>query len=409
MEKKPKTEVQKDEKSTKVVNQQVERLDDMDDMDDMEDNEPNNEPNETVASKSEQSVVVKKSSGGLSLVLSLVSLAAVGYLFYQHWQANKQSNNQVTSPAVIQQLQDSDQVLSTDLKNAQVDINRVKQQTAQITVVEQQLKQLNEQFNDFKNSQQQISSVGTESQFDNSQNELALADIQLKLTDQARIIAELQATPLITAVPQATPEDLRSDSYQQIEKNAATQVLLTADVLLSTHRLPQAIAALDNYLKVSSLKPVDKNNLQRLLGQMQQIDVPDLALIDQQLQALQTSVNDLQVSTQQAASDEPKWYERFVSVQKIETDSSISSTAQLIAFKTELNRLLYQAKLYLMLSDQVGWQSSLSAVSQWVKQEMPEHNELSNRIMSLADQTVVAVIPSEVNIASVIDAMNGLR
>jgi hypothetical protein len=310
---------------------------------------------------------------------------------------------------VIQQLQDSDQVLSTDLKNAQVDINRVKQQTAQITVVEQQLKQLNEQFNDFKNSQQQISSVGTESQFDNSQNELALADIQLKLTDQARIIAELQATPLITAVPQATPEDLRSDSYQQIEKNAATQVLLTADVLLSTHRLPQAIAALDNYLKVSSLKPVDKNNLLRLLGQMQQIDVPDLAQLSQQLQTLQSSVNDLQVSTQQAASDEPKWYERFVSVQKIETDSSISSTAQLIAFKTELNRLLYQAKLYLMLSDQAGWQSSLSAASQWVKQEMPEHVELSNRIMSLAAQTVVAVIPSEVNIASVIDAMNGLR
>lgn len=402
MEKKPKTEVQADENSTELINEHSEHAENPDD-------QQANEATESAVTQAEQSVVVKKSSGGLSLVLSLVSLAAAGYLFYQHWQGNKQTSMQVTSPAVIQQLQDSDQVLSTDLQNTQVDIRQLKQQAAQLTVVEQQLKQLTEQVTTLKNSQQDTNQVGTESLFDNSQNELALAEIQLKLTDQARLIAELQATPSITDGPQATPEDLRSDSYEQIEKNAATQVLLTADVLLSTHRLPQAIAALDNYLKVSSLKPVDKNNLLRLLGQMQQIDVPDLGQLSQQLEALKSTVNELQVPTQQAASDEPQWYERFVSVKKIETDSSISSTAQLIAFKTELNRLLYQAKLYLLLSDQAGWQSSLSAASQWVKQEMPAQGELSNRLMSLADQTVVAVIPSEVNIVSVIDALNGLR
>ncbi len=402
MEKEPKTEAPEDENSTEHVNDQSEHADNPEDLE-------ANESTESTASKAEQSVVVNKSSSGLSLLLSLLALTGVGYLFYQHWQDKKQTANQVTSPAVIQQLQDSDQVLSTDLQNALVDINQIKQQNAQIAVIDQQLQQLTEQLTALKGSQQDTSQVATESLFDNSQNELALAEIQLKLTDQARIIAELQATPSTAEGTQVMADDLRSDSYQQIEKNAATQVLLTADVLLSTHRLPQAIAALDNYLKVSSLKPVDKNNLLRLLGQMKQIDVPDLLLIDQQLQALQSSVNDLQVSTQQAASDEPKWYERFISVQKIETDNNISSTAQLIAFKTELNRLLYQAKLYLMLSDQAGWQSSLSAASQWVKQEMPEHVELSNRIMSLAAQTVVAVIPSEVNIASVIDALNGLR
>ena len=147
----------------------------------------------------------------------------------------------------------------------------------------------------------------------------------------------------------------------------------------------------------------------RLETELQQIDQPDLEQIDQQLQALKLTVNELQVSTEAAVDEEPKWYERFVSVKKIETDNSISSTAQMVAFKTELNRLLYQAKLYLMLNDQAGWQSSLNAAAKWAKDGMPENHELSALVNNLANQKVVAEIPNQVNVATVIDDLKGLR
>ncbi|VAW45715.1 hypothetical protein MNBD_GAMMA02-311, partial [hydrothermal vent metagenome] len=315
MDKEPKVETTEDEISTEIENHA--------------------NKNHAVESTEVPPVVAKRSSSGLSLLMSLLALAGVGYLFYKDWQNNGQATNTSVSPALIQQLKDSDQVLSTDLQNVQVDINRVKQQTTQITDIEQQLKQLSDQFVGLENSQQNTlqstKQDGADSQFDNSSNELALARLQQQITNQAQTITELQSTPAVVAGTQSSAPGMLSDTYEQIEKNAAIQVLLTTDVLLSTHRLPQAIAALDNYLKVSGLKSVDKNKLLHLQSELQQIKQPDLEQIDQQLQALKSSVHALQVSTQAAAKDEPKWYERFVSVKKIETESSISSTAQMVA------------------------------------------------------------------------------
>jgi len=399
MAKKPKNESTGDENLTEVENQANKNHD-------LE----NNQNIDVVENSAEQPVVVKKSSGGLSLLISLLALAGVVYLFYQDWLNNSQTTNNGVSPAVIQQLQDSAQVLSADLQNVQVDINGIKQQSSQITAVEQQLKQLSEQLdtleNVAQNTQQGSNLTDTDNQFDNSANELALARLQQQLTDQAQTIGVLQSKPSAIGSPSSSGQ---TDNLAHIEKSAAIQVLLTTDVLLSTHRIPQALAALDNYLKVSSLKTTDKNKILRLLNQLQQIEQPDLEQIDQQLQALKTTVHALQVSTETNDSDETKWYERFVSVKKIETESNISSTAQMVTFKTELNRLLYQAKLYLMLSDQVGWQSSLNAAAKWVKDEMPENKALSSRITALADQAIVADIPKQLDVAAVIDELSGLR
>ena len=396
MEKEPKNKTKAVKSSNKIIQQDVENPDDLN----------NNDAAETVVNIDAQPVVVKKSSAVLSLMLSLLALAGVGYLSYKDWQNSKQTTNKAASPAVIQQLQDSDQVLSTDLQNLQVDINQVKQQTA---AVEQQLKQLTEQLTGLKGSQQESNLLGTDNQFDNSGNETLLAELQQQITEQAVTIKNLQTITTSAVNMQTGAFDKQTATDDQIEKNAAIQVLLTTDVLLTTHRLPQAISTLDNYLKVSSLKAVEKNKIIRLVNQLQQIDAPDVELIEQQLQGLKSTVNDLQVATQKAASDAPKWYERFVSVKKIETENSISSTAQMVAFKTELNRLLYQAQLYLMLNDQNGWQSSLNAAMQWVKDELPENNELAAGIAALANQQVVADIPNQVNITTVIEDLKGLR
>lgn len=395
MDKKDKTENPEAQSNSEIIEQDAEETE-------------NSTAEETVENAATEPAMVKKSAAKLSLLLSLLAVAAVAYLYYQDWQSKQQQTSDVISPEAVQKLQDSDQRLNTEVQNLQNDINQIKQQNTDIETLKQQLEQLTAQFNAFKNQQQQNSSAGSESTFDNSQHESELAEIKLQLRNQARLIAGLQATPSNDQATETKAEELRAEAYEQITKNAATQVLLTTDVLLSTHHVTQAIDALDGYLKVSSLKPVDKNKLLQLLSQLQQIELPDHAQISQQLQALKSTVNALQITTQQSTDEAPKWYERLVSVKKIETESSISSTAQLVSFKTELNRLLYQANLYLMLHDQSGWRSSLKAAVQWVNDEMPEQPELVDSITALMNQSVVAEIPSQVDVSALIAALNRL-
>ncbi len=363
---------------------------------------------------------VKKSSGGLSLILSLLALIGVGYLLYQDWQSNE---NQGSLAQVQQLAQDSD-LLSTDIEKIKGEVNQFKLQTAKINANEEQLQNLSDQFNTYqanqsdkeKNSLINADTSGNqtdmvvEKKFDNSENERALLQLQQQLTQQAKVISELQSKPVLPATNSAVAHDSsKDDNFEKIEKNTAVQVLLAADMLVNTHRIPQAINTLENYLKVSGLEGGNKRKIKRVLDQLLQVDEPDIKEIDQQLQALKSIINHLQVSTQENTEEEPQWYEKFVSVKKIETDSSLNSTAKLVAFKTELSRLLYQARLYLMLNDQDGWQSSLTEAESWVKGEMPENKSLADRIKALANQVVVAQIPSQLDIPALIDQLNGLR
>jgi len=348
-------------------------------------------------------------------MISLLALAGVAYLLFKDWQDNKQTNDTLISPAAIQQLKDSNQVLSTDIKNIQVEVKRVEQKTAQISGFEQKILQLSNQITEIENlsndaiENNQSGLKAANNPFDNSDNERALAVLQKQIADQAKVISDLQSVPLATAEKQVIAHDLLSDNHDQIEKNAAIQVLLKTDVLLMTHRLPQAIVALNNYLKVSGLKPADKNKISRLLDQLKKIDQPDLKNINQQLMVLKSTINDLQVPTETLSNDESKWYDSFVSVKKIDTENNINSTAQMVAFKTELNRMVYQAQLFLMLSDQSGWRSSLKAAAQLIVKEMPENNELAADIKALSEQFVVAVIPQQVSITTLVDQLKGLR
>lgn len=345
-----------------------------------------------------------KSSAGLSLWLSLLAIVGVAFLYYLHWTANSAGADSAVSADVIQQLQDSDQVLKTDLNNAQVDFNRVKQQAKQITAIEKQMDELSKQLSTLKNTGNQPSTT----QFDNSDNESLLAQLQQQLAQQNKAITALQSAATNNTI-QGLGNDVMTGNFNQIEKNTAIQVLLSVDVLLNTHRLPQAITALDNYLKISRLKPLDKNKVLQLLNQLQQVEQPDLSTIKNQLKALNTAVQELQLSTQDLIDEEPQWYERFVSVKKIETESKISSTAQMVTFKTELSRLLYQAQLYLMLKDQSGWKNSLNSAAQWVKAELPENEPLFDQIKNLSKQTVIAAVPDDLNVAAVIEDLNGQR
>ena len=371
--------------------------------------------NEQVADK-----VVKKSSGALSILLSLLALTGVGYLFYKDWQ---NSNTEVSLPK-IQQLTEDNELLNTGIERISADVSKLKLQTAKINANEVQLQKLSEQFSAYQSNQSNTeesaiintetsgnhTGMNIEKKFDNSENERALLQLQQQLTQQAQVISELQSRPELPLTNSVVAHDSsKDDNFEKIETNTAVQILLATDMLVNTHRIPQAITTLDNYLKTSGLKNENKNKIQRVLDQLMQVEEPNIKAIDQQLQALKTTINNLQIPTQEKSAEESQWYEKFVSVKKIATDSSLNSTAKLVAFKTELSRLLYQARLYLMLNDQDGWQNSLSEAESWVKVEMPENSDLADRIKALGNQIVVAQIPSQINITTLIDQLSGLR
>ncbi len=368
--------------------------------------------NEQVADK-----VVKKSSGALSILLSLLALTGVGYLFYKDWQ---NSNTEVSLPK-IQQLTEDNELLNTGIERISADVSKLKLQTAKINANEVQLQKLSEQFSAYQSNTEESAIINTETsgsqtgmntekKFDNSENERALLQLQQQLTQQAQVISELQSRPELPLTNSVVAHDSsKDDNFEKIETNTAVQILLATDMLVNTHRIPQAITTLDNYLKTSGLKNENKNKIQRVLDQLMQVEEPNIKAIDQQLQALKTTINNLQIPTQEKSAEESQWYEKFVSVKKIATDSSLNSTAKLVAFKTELSRLLYQARLYLMLNDQDGWQNSLSEAESWVKVEMPENSDLADRIKALGNQIVVAQIPSQINITTLIDQLSGLR
>ena len=83
-----------------------------------------------VSHKSE--VVVKKSGAGFSLLVALIALLATAYLYYQNWYKSTAANPQNNPAVVIKTLQDTVQVLRTDLNKTAVDLTNATQQLSSL-------------------------------------------------------------------------------------------------------------------------------------------------------------------------------------------------------------------------------------------------------------------------------------
>ncbi len=345
-----------------------------------------------VQDPSEPTVVVKKSGGALSLLLSIVALGVAGYLFYQDWQGSDSTTTSASVLPEIQQLQQANQSLAAQLSQAKSETQQLKEQ---LTSLQQSLSEVRELAGQ--------KSVQT-SVFDNSENERLLQQLAQQLADQAQSTSALQRQ--ITSLPtDAGMQQLSPEMLIQLQNAAAAQTLLTTQTLLDTGQVAAAGQGLDRYLQTANLGTNLGQRLQRLSERIQMINVPDAEPLRQELQALSLAVKGLELPTVET-DDDSQWYDRFISVKKISDDSALNSSVQLMELKVQLDRLLYQAGLNLTMQQQEGWQSSLHQAANLLQQQLPQQ-ALVKQLNDLASEQVRVVVPADLGIGALVNELKG--
>jgi len=353
----------------------------------------------------EQPVLPQKSGSKLSLLFSLLALSGTAYLYYQNWQTGVSGLSDISLK--IQSLEDESKVLRTDLYNTQEDVRKlttqVSNQLPEIAATVQQLKE--------SRTSEPLDTIG----FDNSANEKALLDISRQLSEQSKIINTLQSQIAVQVSTPVAKDALAVEPVNDVfrQNQMALQTLWATQVLLDTHRIPKAIATLQNYLDVAKLESPMNAAIMQLKQQLQQLDLPQVEQLKQQLDEIRMAVNALQLITktnqQTSADSQSSWYDRFISVKKIDEDNGVQSSTELILLKTNINRNLYEAGLYLVLQDQQAWQLSLKESASQLKQHMPKQSELIETIQNLAQQKVSVELPDQIDVQSMIDQLKGMK
>ncbi len=336
-------------------------------------------------------VVVKKSSGFFSILLSLVALGLAAFTFYQQWHtpAAVNSSNEIRS------LEQQVQMLTDDLQ-AQ---NNQQQNTAkQVVELTQQNQRINGQLKSLGDSEDQAA-------FDNSDNEKALQQLTQQLNKQQNLITQLQTGS--NNQPAIAHEELVLDEVA-IQKSIAVKVLIQAQMLVDLQNIDQAVDVLEKFLLVTTLDANWKNKLRRLVNVLKQVELPDISSLRAELNRIDQMVGSIVLETVEP-NVESRWYDRFVSIRKIDDEANIESSAALIELKSLMQRKLYEARLFLNLQEQNGWENSLLEVAKLIKDNVPKQVDLLGAIESLSQLSLVANIPERFDTESLISELTGLR
>ena len=138
--------------------------------------------------------------------------------------------------------------------------------------------------------------------------------------------------------------------------------------------------------------------------------MPDIEQLTEELTQLKTLISDLQIPTEKPVTEQTHWYDRFISVKKISTDSSgLANSAFLEILKSQLNNHLLQAELALAMQNQSSWHLQLQAAAKLLAQQLSEQAALAEQIQQLAEATISPVVPESLDIQGLITELKGLR
>jgi hypothetical protein len=350
---------------------------------------------------------VQKRGGGLSLLVALIALGGTGYLYYQQWQ-NPPAAAQDSAGEQLQPLKDADAVLETRLNNIKVDVDRL---LAEMAVANQQLQsqasQLAQGVTDSNISEQPV--------FDNSANQAALDQLNEQLSSQARRISQLQQqltaqqnTPVQTVGDVAMPVPDHTLFWQQ---QAAMGVLDQVALAKLSGQPAVAQQVVAEYLSTDDL-PSDISALMRELNSaLNSIQQPDVVALKQQLNGIRQAIDGISLVTK---SEEPaaerSWYERFISVKKIDAgEGPATSTLALMSLKAELRQLLQQAEWSLTMQDQTGWEHQLAAVLERLQAELPGQQAVISQVQALRAEPVTVDWPDAIDLSAMKATIQGLE
>ncbi len=377
------------------------------------------EMGDVVRVNKEADVVIKKSGGGLALLLALLALMATAYLYYLDWhrittginneintvsgEVTEQQNELSTS---IQALKDSHQVLKTDLINNQVAVTNTSQQFSKLQSDVETL--MNEQ----QLGQSQSADNVVSPAFDNSLNEQSIEQLNNQLQAQSLLISQLQTqiqSQISSNLSNTTAEELLPEDENLRQKRLAVDMLYRVLMLVETQRLNSATETLDDFLQQSNIDDNSQRQLVQLNRQLKTIEMPDVTALKQQLQGIEKAIDQLDLTTINAVTEEDSWYSRLITVKKIENNEAINSTTKLLEFKATMNQLMLQAELFLSQAAQKGWSASLKDAASLLKNQFPDQQKLVQQLNQLSTQPVAIELPANLDIAALINQFKGLR
>jgi len=346
-----------------------------------------------------------KGGGGLALLLSLVALLAVAYLYYLDWQRGAIEPTAGVDASQMQAWQDEQANLNKALQKAKADIQSLQQTTEQL---EQQVSQQQQQL-----GQRQGAAVGGGGgetlAFDNSPNEQAISQLQQAIANQSRLIQSLQqdiqesGNPIQPTGPMVSA---LASSQAEMQRQAAVQTVLAVQMMVDSQRIPAAIDTLEQFNQHLNTDVDLQQRLNALAATLRQADLPDLATAKASLGSLAQAIEQLKVPTVEA-DEEQAWYEKLISVKKIDEQSPITSTAELMSLKMQLKQHVYEARLNLNLGQAAGWQQTLNEAASLVQQQLPNQPALAQSFQQLAQQSIIPQLPATYDIEATLAAIKG--
>jgi uncharacterized protein HemX len=250
--------------------------------------------------------------------------------------------------------------------------------------------------------------------FDNRANQAALDQLNEQLNSQARRISQLQQqltaqqnTPVQTVGDVAIPVPDHTLFWQQ---QAAMGVLDQVALAKLSGQPAVAQQLVAEYLSTDDL-PSDISALMRELNSaLNSIQQPDVAALKQQLNGIRQAIDgiSLVIKSEEPAA-ERSWYERFISVKKIDaSEGPAMSTLALMSLKAELRQLLQQAEWSLTMQDQTGWQQQLAAVLERIQAELPGQQAVISQVQALRAESVTVDWPDAIDLSAMKATIKGL-
>ena len=345
-----------------------------------------------------------KGGGGLALLLSLVALLAVAYLYYLDWQGDTTEPPAGVDASEIQVWQDEQEKVASELQNVKADIQSLQQITEQL---QQQVSQQQQVL-----AQRDGAAVGGGTEtlaFDNSPNEQAIKQLQQAIAGQSRLIQSLQQGLLESNEPVQSIGPMGSalaTSQAEMQRQAAIQTVLAVKMMVDSQRIPAAIDTLEQFNQHLNTDVDLQQRMSALAATLRQADLPDLVTAKTSLAALAQAIDQLKVPTIET-DEERAWYEKLVSIKKIDDQSPITSTAELMTLKMQLKQHVYEARLNLNLGQASGWQQTLNEAASLVQQQLPNQPSLAQSFRQLAQQSIPPQLPAAYDIEATLTALKG--
>ena len=279
---------------------------------------------------------------------------------------------------------------------SQQDLNQIQSRVAQ---VEKELKQQSQSVNQNKQDIQQLQQSLSEL----PNNEFDAAPLEQRIND-----LQQQLTALKNQKQEQSIEPQTKEYLSALARAQSVRALKTVQLLLNQQQIPQAVEVLKQWRNNNHLPLAVQTRLQQLVTTLSNIETPDVNQLKQQLTAIKDNIMALSLITETQQSEQPAWYERFITVKKIKAEQQDLNSADLQQLKANAGHSIQQAELALALQQPELWHDALQRTKNILAKAPIDTQSIGQQIEQLGQQNITAQVPDNLGIQALIQQIEGI-